>query len=69
MEDSISFIANTGKFTHYTHNSANPYSLSSNHIWSTYEDQNGMLWVGTFGRGLDKFDRKTQKITHYQHNL
>ena len=32
-----------------------------------YEDQSGVLWVGTWG-GLDKFDRETGQFVHYQND-
>ncbi|HEY9725779.1 MAG TPA: histidine kinase dimerization/phosphoacceptor domain -containing protein, partial [Chroococcales cyanobacterium] len=55
-------------FTHYTHEPNNLNSLSSDKIWSLYEDQFGLLWIGTGGGGLNKFDRETGKFTHYTHN-
>ena len=39
-------------------------SISSNTILAIHEDTNGILWFGT-GIGLNKFDRKTGKFTHY----
>ena len=34
-------------------------------MWTIYEDKESNLWVGTFGGGLDKFDRKTETFKHY----
>ena len=31
-----------------------------------YEDASGSLWIGTYGGGLDHFDRETETFTHYQ---
>ena len=42
-----------------------PDSLLAGRIKSIYQDSNGVLWVGLFPRALDRFDRKTGKITHY----
>ncbi|MCU0285991.1 MAG: ATP-binding protein [Acidobacteria bacterium] len=40
-------------------------SLSHNYILSIYEDKMGITWIGTFHGGLNKFDAKTGKYTHY----
>jgi ligand-binding sensor domain-containing protein len=39
----------------------NPNSLSNSRILSIYEDRNGVLWIGTYGGGLNKiiFNKKT----------
>ena len=47
-------------FIHYTHDSENSSSLSSNYISSLYEDNSGNFWVGTAGGGLNKFDRESE---------
>lgn len=39
-------------------------SISANSIMDIHEDKNGILWFGT-GIGLNKFDRATNKFTHY----
>jgi signal transduction histidine kinase/ligand-binding sensor domain-containing protein len=44
-----------------------PYSLSSNSVYSLYEDRMGILWVGT-GKGLNKFDHRTENFTAYMHD-
>ena len=52
----------TGTFQHYSHDPADPASLSSSKVRSTYEDREGTLWVCTL-MGLDAFDRRTEKVT------
>jgi len=37
----------------YRHNPENPTSISSDAIYSFYEDKNGRIWVGTYGGGLN----------------
>ena len=32
------------------------------------EDQSGLLWFGTWGGGLSRFDPRTQKFTRFQHD-
>lgn len=44
------------KVEHFLHNSQNPYSLSSDDIYSVYEDHNGLLWIGTFN-GLNLIEQ------------
>lgn len=52
-------------FTHYTHNPNNPATISSNLIQSIYVDEKNILWIGTFGGGLNRFDPETEKFEHY----
>lgn len=44
-------------------------SLSANFIFDIQEDSKGNLWIATMGGGLNYFDQKTEKFTHYKHNL
>ena len=69
----------TGKFIHYKNNVNDSSSLSYNRIWVIYEDKKGELWIGCglpyhdnnekleLG-GLNRFDKTTQKFTHYLHD-
>ncbi|HEY4046995.1 MAG TPA: two-component regulator propeller domain-containing protein [Acidobacteriaceae bacterium] len=52
----------TGSIRHYSHNSNDPSSLSTNQVISSGEDKEGSFWVATRGH-LDEFDRKTGKVT------
>ena len=45
---------------HYTSDSADAYSLSSNRIFDLHEDCRGHLWVGTFGGGLNLVERNPE---------
>ena len=55
-------------FMIYKHNPDDPFSISHNQIWSLFEDSSGILWIGTFGGGLNRFDRDSEKFTHYDAN-
>ncbi len=54
-------------FQHYVRTLAYPNSLGNRSIRALYEDEQGVLWVGGYD-GLDKFDRKAGRITHYQND-
>lgn len=56
------------KFTIYRHDPVDPRSLSDNYVSFLYEDQSQVLWVGTNGRGLNRFDRDTEQFIHYQND-
>ncbi len=61
-EDGLSY----GTFTHYKNDPDNPKSLSNNYVVSIFEDQAGILWVGTEGGGLDRFNRTTEQFVHHR---
>ncbi|MBE0644056.1 MAG: PAS domain S-box protein [Bacteroidetes bacterium] len=54
------FRPNEGKFTRFVHSNRNPVSIRSNNIRSIFEDSKGVLWFGTHGGGLNRFDRDTR---------
>ncbi len=47
------FNRQTGRFTYYKHNPANPSGLGSNLVKMVYEDKDHHIWVGTHGGGLN----------------
>jgi signal transduction histidine kinase/ligand-binding sensor domain-containing protein len=55
-------------FYHYENNPDEITSLSHNSIYSIYEDQNGSIWVGTFGEGINMYNKLTRKFRHYKNN-
>ncbi|MEO6882763.1 MAG: two-component regulator propeller domain-containing protein [Bacteroidia bacterium] len=55
--------------TVFKHNPVDSNSLSNNFIYSLYQDENNILWIGTNGSGLDGFDLYTRKFKHYETNL
>jgi len=56
------------KFVRYQHDPDDPHSLSHNSVLSIYEDHEGMFWVGTWGGGLNRFDREKEQFIHYKHD-
>jgi len=57
------------KFNAYYHDPGDPHSISYNWIHSMYKDKAGILWIGTFGGGLNKFDTKRERFVRYQHEI
>jgi signal transduction histidine kinase/ligand-binding sensor domain-containing protein/DNA-binding NarL/FixJ family response regulator len=66
--DSRSSQGNTEQFTAYYTDPNDPRSLSNNNVTTIYEDHSGTLWIGTFGGGLNKFDREKGYFVQYQAN-
>jgi ligand-binding sensor domain-containing protein/signal transduction histidine kinase len=48
-------------------NSGSPYSvdLAGNVIASVYKDDQGIIWVGNWGQGLNLYNRETGHVEHY----
>ena len=55
-------------FVSYKNNPLNPNSLASNALESICLDSSGILWIGTFGSGLERFDPMTETFTHIHHD-
>ncbi len=55
-------------FVYYKNEVNDANSLSYNHVFSLLEDNNGVIWVGTLGGGLNKFNSKTGKFKRYMHD-
>lgn len=53
-------------FKRFVHNPADSTSMSGETIWSIAEETNGDLWIGTSGRGLNRYVRSDGKFIHYK---
>lgn len=53
-------------FENFRNNRDDVNSLSNNYIWTVFEDTDSIIWIGTFGGGLNKFDPRVEKFTHYK---
>ncbi|NQV29426.1 MAG: PAS domain-containing protein [Candidatus Marinimicrobia bacterium] len=65
------FDPTTEVFTYYTHDSDNPNSLSHNSVKVIFADlteSSEIIWIGTIGAGVDRFDPVTNTFTHYRHD-
>ena len=56
-------------FFTYTHVPGKTNSLSHDDIFSIYEDRNEILWVGTGGGGLNRFDRIHESFRTFSQNV
>ena len=55
-------------FVYYKNEVNDPNSLSYNHVFSLLLDKDAIMWVGTLGGGLNKFDIRTGKFKRYTHD-
>ncbi|MDP4200708.1 MAG: two-component regulator propeller domain-containing protein [Bacteroidota bacterium] len=55
----------TRRFTSFTYDPADEYSLNSNSCSTLFEDSRGRLWIGSWGGGLDLFDRESGRFRHF----
>jgi len=55
-------------FKKYLHDPNDESSISGNYIFSVFVSQEGTVWAGTNGKGLNKLDAKTDKFTRYEKN-
>ena len=55
-------------FTVFKNNKKDKNSLSSNIIYDIAEDADGFIWVGTWGGGLNRYDRANGKFISYRHD-
>ena len=55
----------TKSFTHYRHSDSNPHSICTDDITSINTAANGNIWVSTYWKGIDLFDKKTGRFTHF----
>ncbi|WP_170147946.1 hybrid sensor histidine kinase/response regulator transcription factor [Marinoscillum furvescens] len=54
-----------GNFKHYQKDTQDTTALTSNRVSSVFEDKRGVLWVGTYGGGLHKYNRNCDCFKRY----
>jgi len=55
------------EFTVFRNIPGDPSSLSHGYLLSIYEDRAGILWIGTFNGGLNRYDPKKDEFQCYRH--
>lgn len=50
------------RFTRYTHDPANPDSISGYEVWRILDDGKGGLWALTTDGGLNRFDSQNGPV-------
>lgn len=58
----------TYSFEHFVNDPSDDWSISNNAVGAIFEDRFGVLWVGTFGGAINKYDTHKAKFLHYKHN-
>ena len=53
---------------HFLHHPGDKNSISQNSISTMILTDDNMLWLGTWGGGLDRLDPITESIVHYRHD-
>ncbi len=53
-------------FFHYLNDPTNPMSLSDNGVYSIYQDRSGVIWIGTYGGGINRFITRKKQFAHYR---
>ena len=64
--DMTSLTTANFSFVHYRNDPQDEYSLSNNNVGTITSDKNGILWVGTFGGAINRFDSRSSKFSHYK---
>ena len=60
----IRFDRERGTFSQFLHHENDGNSLSDNNTISFHEDDEGIIWIGTY-RGLNRFDPEKDEFQHY----
>lgn len=56
-------------FKIFTHDPFAPYSPAENTVTALFEDSRGWLWVGTESKGVDLYDRRSDRFYHFPLNF
>ena len=59
-----SYNTQSAKTIHYKNIPGNNNTLSNNSVQAIFPDKNDILWIATYGGGLERFNTITEKFTH-----
>jgi len=66
--DLKSFNPAKPKFNSFRFDPSDNSSISDNRIYTILEDRTKTLWIGTYGGGLNRFDRKLNRFVSFKHD-
>ena len=52
----------------YKHDPDDSNSISHDQIQAIYQDRDEIIWICTYGGGLNKYNPATDKFTHFKHD-
>jgi ligand-binding sensor domain-containing protein len=61
----VRFNIIAGTATSFRHHDDDPASLSSDDVTTIYREPSGIVWVGTFGDGLNRLDPASGRTEHF----
>ncbi|MBN2814277.1 MAG: GAF domain-containing protein [Bacteroidales bacterium] len=59
------YLPDKDQFEQIVHDPQDENSLKHNEILCFHEDKDGNLWIGTYGKGVDKFNPANGSFTHF----
>lgn len=51
-----------GNVVRYRHQEDDPTTLGQNHISELFEDSTGRIWIGTYGKGIFRYDKRSDQF-------
>jgi len=64
LDDDIEILPESTVFEKYMYDRNDALSISTNIIWSVFEDRSGIIWIGTEGGGLCKVIPNSKQFLH-----
>lgn len=55
---------NNYEVTQYIPREDDPYSISSNSVYSILQDSKGRMWIGTWGGGINLIDHSSEMVIY-----
>lgn len=55
------------KFEQVSYSPSEKHGLANDHLLSLYQDPTGIIWIGTDGYGLHRYDKKQSQFGHQKH--
>ena len=68
-EDGIArYVKEDDLWVRHKHNVDKLQSLSNDNVTTIYEDETGIIWIGTYSGGVNKYYKEQQQFVHFQKN-